>query len=98
MTLQRRELYRSAPSGDRWSLVREPASERVFIEHEPNASSGGQTTRIEIADFLMHGGHGPEHKKLRYRGLTKNTAQLHTLFALANLVTVKKTLLAQGRV
>jgi len=36
------------------------------------------------------------HKKLRYRGLAKNTAQLHTLFALANLVTIKKTLLAQG--
>jgi hypothetical protein len=34
----RRELYRSAPNGDRWTLVREPASERVFIEHEPNAS------------------------------------------------------------
>ena len=36
------------------------------------------------------------HKKLRYRGLAKNTAQLHTLFALANLVIVKKTLLAQS--
>ena len=35
------------------------------------------------------------HKKLRYRGLAKNTAQLYTLFALANLVTVKKALLAQ---
>src|ERR1700704_3688925 len=35
------------------------------------------------------------HKKLRYRGLAKNTAQLHTLFALANLVIVKKALLAQ---
>jgi IS5 family transposase len=38
------------------------------------------------------------HRKLRYRGLKKNTAQLHTLFALANLVIVKKTLLAQSRV
>ena len=38
------------------------------------------------------------HKRLRYRGLAKNTAQLHTLFALANLVIVKKALLAQGRV
>ena len=38
------------------------------------------------------------HKKLRYRGLAKNTAQLHTLFALVNLVIAKKTLLAQGRV
>src|ERR1700686_218440 len=35
------------------------------------------------------------HRKLRYRGLAKNTAQLHTLFALANLVIVKKPLLAQ---
>jgi IS5 family transposase len=34
------------------------------------------------------------HKKLRYRGLKKNTAQLHTLFALANLVIVKQALLA----
>ena len=33
------------------------------------------------------------HKKLRYRGLKKNTVQLHTLFALANLVIVKKALL-----
>src|SRR6185437_17032598 len=33
------------------------------------------------------------HKKLRYRGLHKNTAQLHTLFTLANLVIVKKALL-----
>jgi len=36
------------------------------------------------------------HKKLRYRGLAKNTAQLHTLFALANLVIVKKTLIARS--
>src|SRR5919112_286954 len=36
------------------------------------------------------------HKKLRYRGLHKNTAQLHTLFALANLVIVKQALLARS--
>src|SRR5665213_3337460 len=36
------------------------------------------------------------HKKLRYRGLAKNTAQLRTLFALANLVIAKKTLLAKS--
>ena len=33
-------------------------------------------------------------RKLRYRGLAKNTAQLHTLFALANLVLTKRSLLA----
>ena len=38
------------------------------------------------------------HKKLRYRGLKKNTSRSCTLcFALANLVIVKKTLLAQSR-
>jgi hypothetical protein len=36
----------------------------VVIEHQPNASSGGQTTHIEIGDFVMHGGHGPEHLAL----------------------------------
>jgi hypothetical protein len=64
MTFQSRELYRGGPNGDRWSLVREPTSGRVFIEHEPNISSGGQTSRMEIGDFLAHGGHGPEHQAL----------------------------------
>ena len=34
------------------------------------------------------------HRKLRYRGLFKNTAQLFSLFALANLVIVKNSFLA----
>lgn len=33
------------------------------------------------------------HVKVRYRGLTKNTAQLHTLFALANLWLARRRLL-----
>ena len=33
------------------------------------------------------------HVKVRYRGLAKNTAQLHTLFALSNLWMVRRTLL-----
>ena len=32
------------------------------------------------------------HRKVRYRGLAKNTAQLHSLFALANLVIAKNAL------
>ena len=35
-----------------------------------------------------------KHRKVRYRGLSKNTAQLHSLFALANLFIVRKHLLA----
>jgi len=34
------------------------------------------------------------HVKVRYRGLAKNTAQLHVLFALSNLWMVRKRLLA----
>lgn len=35
------------------------------------------------------------HTKVRYRGLAKNTAQLHTLFALTNLWMVRRQLMAQ---
>ena len=38
------------------------------------------------------------HRKLRYQGLAKNTPQLHTLFRPANLVIVKKTLLAASQI
>jgi transposase, IS5 family len=34
------------------------------------------------------------HVKVRYRGLAKNTAQLHTLFALANLWMARRSLMA----
>ena len=33
-----------------------------------------------------------EHRKVRYRGLARNTAQLHTLFALANPVIASRRL------
>ena len=36
------------------------------------------------------------HVKVRYRGLAKNTAQLHTLFALANLWLVRRKLVGVG--
>ncbi|MFO1296931.1 MAG: transposase [Rubrivivax sp.] len=39
------------------------------------------------------------HTKVRYRGLAKNTAQLHTLFALTNLwMARKKLLILDGQV
>ena len=37
------------------------------------------------------------HRRARYRGLAKNTAQLHSLFALANLVLVGRTLSTEVR-
>ncbi|OAK61543.1 hypothetical protein A3K87_21055 [Variovorax paradoxus] len=41
-----------------------------------------------LRDFVFR------HKKVRYRGLAKNTAQLFSLFGLANMVIAKKPLLA----
>jgi IS5 family transposase len=38
-----------------------------------------------------------KHRKTRYRGLGKNTAQLHSLFALANLVIARRSLLAAAQ-
>jgi len=34
------------------------------------------------------------HRKVRYKGLAKNTAQLFSLFGLANLVFARRLLLA----
>ena len=63
MNLQTRELYAS-PNGDRWFLARDPDSGRVFVQHGPNAPSGGRTTQIEIGTFLVRDAHGPEHQAL----------------------------------
>ena len=49
--VQTRELYSSA-NGDRWSLARDPGSGRVFVRHEPDPSSGGRTSDIEVGAFL----------------------------------------------
>ena len=63
MTLKARELY-SSPNGDRWYLLHDPGSERVFVRHHGNRPSGGHTTDLEIGDFLGRGGCGPEHQEL----------------------------------
>ena len=63
MSLETRELHRII-DGDRWHLVRDATSGRVFVRHEPNASSGGRASDIGVGDFLARGGHGPEHQEL----------------------------------
>jgi hypothetical protein len=56
-----KELY-SSPNGDRWHLCRD-GSGRLFIAHQANLPSGGQISRIELADFLSRG-YGPEQQSL----------------------------------
>ena len=63
MSLGTRELYRSA-NGDRWSLVRDPGSGRVFVRPEPTVAPGGRASDIEVGEFLVRGGHSPERQEL----------------------------------
>ena len=58
---QTRELY-SSPNGDYWHLCKD-ASDRVFVLHQANIPSGGQTSRLDLADFLTRG-YGPEQQAL----------------------------------
>lgn len=60
---QERTLY-SSESGDHWSLVRETNTGRVFVRHRPNLASGGQTSDMDIGEFLVRGGMGPEKQEL----------------------------------
>ena len=57
------EPYESV-NGDRWPLARDPGSGRVFVRHEPSASSGGRASDIEIGVFLSPDARGPEHQEL----------------------------------
>lgn len=59
--IRTKELY-SSPNGDRWYLCGD-GSGRLFIAHHANLPSGGQISRIELADFLLRG-YGPEQQSL----------------------------------
>ena len=63
MAIAKRRLY-LIPGGDRWQLVSDTETGRIFIAHEANQSSGGRVTEIEIGDFLGAGARGPEHQEL----------------------------------
>ena len=63
MSIRSREFYRSA-NGDRVVAVRDAESGRVIVRHEPNLSSGGRPSDVEVGDFLVRGGLGPEKQEL----------------------------------
>jgi hypothetical protein len=50
--LRSRELYRSS-NGDTWHLCEENG--RVFVLHRANLPSGGQVSRVDLANFLSRG-------------------------------------------
>jgi hypothetical protein len=64
MAIRTREIYRSAPNGDRWLLAYDADTGQVFVRHEPNLSSGGEVANIDIGAFLIAPGSGPEKQEL----------------------------------
>ena len=64
MAITAKDFYRSS-NGDRWQLIRDTASGRSFVRHEPNLSSGGRTTDTDVEEFLNRTGSSPENLALR---------------------------------
>ena len=64
MAITREDFYRSS-NGDRWQLVRDTASGRSLVRHEPNLSYGGCTTDTDVDEFLNRTGTSPENLALR---------------------------------
>ncbi len=84
-----------------WQVAMRPGKRRALRD----TAAGRLRERIEHlkAQVRARGEHAFRvikrqfgYLKVRYRGLTKNTAQLHTLFALANIWMVRRQLLATG--
>ena len=64
MAITAKDFYRSS-NGDRWQLIRDTASGRSFVRHEPNLPSGGRTTDTDVEEFLNRTGSSPENLALR---------------------------------
>jgi hypothetical protein len=64
MTLSSTNIYKSQ-NGDTWWLIRDDASNQVYVRHEANLSSGGHITETSIEAFLSWSGSGPEYAATR---------------------------------
>ena len=82
----------------RWHVAMRPGLRKLLDKADPMDALTEQVERIKasIRAKVEHPFRVIKrqfgHVKVRYRGLAKNTAQLHTLFALANLWMVRRRL------
>lgn len=82
----------------KWHVAMRPGLRKLLDKDDPMDALTEQVERIKasIRAKVEHPFRVIKrqfgHVKVRYRGLAKNTAQLHTLFALANLWMVRKRL------
>lgn len=88
-----------ARAGVAWNIAMRPGKRRTLNPAKPIEAlteqlekvKAGIRARVEHPFRVIKRQFG--HIKVRYRGLAKNTAQLHTLFALANLWMARRKLI-----
>jgi IS5 family transposase len=90
---------RREAAGTTWEVAIKRGKIRAMAEGEiKNLTQQIERLKARVRAKVEHPFHVIKnlfgYRKVRYRGLAKNTAQLHTLFALANLVLAKTKLLA----
>ena len=88
-----------ARAGVAWNIAMRPGKRRTLDPAKPIEALAEQLERVKagIRARVEHPFRVVKrqfgHIKVRYRGLAKNTAQLHTLFALANLWMARRKLI-----
>jgi IS5 family transposase len=88
-----------ARKGVRWNIAMRPGKRRQLDKSETIDALTDKLERLKasIRAKVEHPFRVIKrqfgHVKLRYRGLTKNTAQLHTMFALSNLWMARRSLM-----
>ncbi len=91
-----------AKPGVRWNIAMRPGERKQLDLDRPidRLTDGLERIKASIRAKVEHPFRIVKrqfgHVKVRYRGLAKNTAQLHTLFALANLWLVRRQLAGAG--
>ena len=89
-----------AKAGVRWNIAMRPGKRKLLDKARSVDSLTDQLERLKasIRAKVEHPFRVIKrqfgHVKVRYRGLAKNTAQLHTLFALSNLWMARGRLMA----
>ncbi|RCW76673.1 DDE family transposase [Pseudorhodoferax soli] len=88
-----------AKEGVRWNIAMRSGKRKLLDKNKPVEDLSDRLERIKasIRAKVEHPFRVIKrqfgHVKVRYRGLKKNTAQLHTLFALSNLWRARRTLM-----
>ena len=95
--VQRRAEVASRFGHVRWFVAAKRGKVKAMAEGKlKEMTLAFEKAKAQLRAYVEHPFHVVKnlfkYRKARYRGLAKNTAQLHTLFALANLVLVQRTL------